>query len=506
MLIDYEYLDKLKKLRLSIVDKNGKVKIKEYNWSNPTIFKTCDINDYDAHSTYKAWNNMSLKEIPTRYPNKYSVYHFIDSLPQSEKDEIFGFNEPDIFFVDIETEIISDKPTPENPKGKVLSIAIVNKNTCFAMGLKELSDEQIDRIQNRINNEYGKKFGKTYKFKYKYYLNEYDMLNEFFNKYTPIMTVITGWFFVGKKAFDWIYLVNRAKKLTIDPAVSSPSKKLQAAYNPDGIAPNEKDYSEIPLHRMIIDYLQLYKKWDTTISVKEADQLDFVAGKLLGVKKVSYESNLKVLYNDNFEDFIFYNVIDSVLVQLIHEKQRYIDTLYGIATFTKITASKAFSTLNVSEGLFRNDLRSEKNILLCKNLTSSYSAEDGLDDISEDIKGGWVKDPRVGMWKWVCCFDFASLYPTTMRQFNISSDSYKGLLTKDGKYAVFNNIKQPILDTDIVLINGTVFKAEVGVITKLLTSTYQGRKDFKGNMGKAEEEMKNKQKQLKLLEEALKMK
>jgi len=32
---------------------------------------------------------------------------------------------------------------------------------------------------------------------------------------------------------------------------------------------------------------------------------------------------------------------------------------------------------------------------------------------------------------WTCCYDFASLYPTTMRQFNISADSYKGFVNRD---------------------------------------------------------------------------
>jgi hypothetical protein len=94
-------------------------------------------NDYDAHPHYKAWNGTKLKETPSRYPNKYSIYNFIDSLPKEERDEIYEFHEPKIFFVDIETEILSDKPQPENPKGKVLSIAIVCGETCVAMGLKQ---------------------------------------------------------------------------------------------------------------------------------------------------------------------------------------------------------------------------------------------------------------------------------------------------------------------------------------------------------------------------------
>ena len=41
------------------------------------------------------------------------------------------------------------------------------------------------------------------------------------------------------------------------------------------------------------------------------------------------------------------------------------------------------------------------------------------------IAGGWVKDPVVGLNQWVVCYDFASLYPTTQRQFFISIITFK---------------------------------------------------------------------------------
>ena len=47
------------------------------------------------------------------------------------------------------------------------------------------------------------------------------------------------------------------------------------------------------------------------------------------------------------------------------------------------------------------------------------------------VKGGWVKDPVVGMNSWTCCYDFASLYPTTIQELNISADSYRGALQMD---------------------------------------------------------------------------
>jgi hypothetical protein len=55
--------------------------------------------------------------------------------------------------------------------------------------------------------------------------------------------------------------------------------------------------------------------------------LDFVSNKLVGVDKIKYSGSLQKLYEDDFETFMYYNAVDSVLVQKIHEARNYISII-----------------------------------------------------------------------------------------------------------------------------------------------------------------------------------
>ena len=463
MLIDYEY--KNKKLILSYIDKSGNIKLKYKNWENSTKFIQTSDNDPEKHPKYVTWDGRSVKEIYSKYPNKYSVYDYIDTFTEEEQKELYEYNEPNIFFVDIENEITDSKPQPHLAQNKILSISIVHKNKAMVMGFNPLSEKEQRSIQNDINNDYGKKFNKEYEFKYLQYNNEYELLLNFFKVFVPKMAVMTGWYFIS---YDWVYLVNRARKIDIDPSIASFTGNLRES-NPN----DPKDYAELPAHRIIIDYMEIFEKWDTSIKVKESKELDFVADKVLGVKKVNYEGNLKYLYENDFKKFIYYNAVDSILVQLIHEKMKYADILYSIATLSRITVTTALSTLAVTEGILRKKLRDQKNIVLVKNDSLS---------VGGSVKGGWVKDPIKGMAEWTVCFDFSSLYPTTMRQNNISADCYKGQRIKDKNYAMFNGHEIELSPDDIITINNSVFKKEDGVVTQVMTDIFAQRKSFKNKM------------------------
>jgi hypothetical protein len=51
------------------------------------------------------------------------------------------------------------------------------------------------------------------------------------------------------------------------PNVASFTKKLIPSFD-------DNVYWEMPAHRLIVDYMELYKKWDTSIKVKESQSLD----------------------------------------------------------------------------------------------------------------------------------------------------------------------------------------------------------------------------------------
>jgi DNA polymerase elongation subunit (family B) len=413
MLIDTQYNSSSKKLITSYVDKTGKLKMKYFDWAHPSKYEKCNDNDTERDLVFKSWDGHSVKKVPVNFPDRYAVYEFLDALPQSEQDEIFEYNLPDIYFVDIETDRGDDGFAPPSDEvdndgnvtrkaatEAILSISVVYENKIILMGIKELSLEAQKRIHNKTN-EYFKKDNVVYEFRYVRYDDEFDMIYNFFNKMVPEMPVITGWNFVN---YDWAYLVNRSRLLTktingreqrIDPTVSSPTGRLEKIWNPIPGSPS----IELPVHRMIFDYMQLYE-----ISV---------SGKLVGVDKIKYDGQLDQLYHDDFEKFMYYNAVDSVLVQKIHDARNYISIIYGISTLAKIKistvinqSSSSLASLAITEGVLRNRFREQDNVVLFKDSNDKPEAQ--------GIAGGWVKDPVVGMNRWCVTYDFASICPKSI--------------------------------------------------------------------------------------------
>jgi DNA polymerase elongation subunit (family B) len=497
MLVDCQYLSNTKRLIISYVNKTGDIKLKYYDWDNPTKYVVCEPDDKDRDLNYRSCDGKPVKKIPVSQPDRYSVYDFLDALPEKEKEEIFEFNLPKIYFVDIETEIIDGFPDAETAPTRVLSISIVYDDKIILLGLKDMPEDMQKRIKDNTN-KYFEKFGTEYKFKYIKYDDEFDMMYNFFYKMIPKMPLITGWNFVN---YDWVYLVNRARKLkktvngkeyTIDPAVSSLTKRLNKVWMSN---------QEIPAHRMIFDYMQLYEICDTSIKVKESSSLDFVSSKLVGVEKIKYNGSLQKLYEDDFETFMYYNAVDSVLVQKIHESRNYISIIYAISSLARIkivdvisSVNNALGSLAITEGMLRNRFREQEKIVLFRG--------DKNNNDNAGIVGGWVKDPIQGLNQWVVCYDFASLYPTTQRQFFIAPETFVGVKDPNRPDYCDNGVK---IDPQkhVVCVNGVVFEKRNSPTLKMLEEVYADRKKNKKIMMKKKDELKKVLDEIKQLEAEL---
>jgi len=496
MLIDTQYLNNSKRLVVSYVDKTGDIKLKYYEWDNPKKYVVCDDDDKDRHPTFKSWDGKNVKHEEVNTPDRYAIYEFLDSLPEKEKEEIFEYNLPNIYFVDIETEIVDGFPDAETAPTKVLSISIVYDDKIILLGLKDMPADMQERIKDNTN-KYFAKFGSNYKLKYIKYEDEFDMMYAFFYKMIPKMPLITGWNFIN---YDWVYLVNRARKLKkyvngreydINPAVSSLTKRLNKVW-----MSNE----EMPAHRMIFDYMQLYEICDTSIKVKESSSLDFVSSKLVGVEKIKYTGSLQRLYEDDFETFMYYNAVDSVLVQKIHEARNYISIIYAISSLARIKIVDVISQMNnalgslaITEGVLRNRFREQENIVLFRG--------EKTEGENVGIAGGYVMDPKTGMNQWVVTYDFKSLYPFCQQQWYIAPENFVGIQNPNNKEYCDNGIK--ITSDDVVCVNKVVFKKKDSPTIKMLKDVSNDRQSAKKTMMKKKEELKIILDEIKMLEAEL---
>ena len=501
MLVDSQYLKSSKRLVLSYIDKTGKTKLKYYEWENPVKYQNCDIYDQDKHPTFKSWDGKPVKKVPCAYPDRYAIYEFLDALPAKEKEELFEYNEPEIYFIDIETEIVDGFPDAETAPTKVLAISVVYGDKIILMGTRDMPEDMQKRIIDKTNI-YFAKFNVSYKFKYIKFKDEFDMLKSFFEEMVPKMTCLTGWNFIN---YDWMYLYNRSKQLVktvngvdigIDVNASSPTRKINDVF---------MSTYKLPAHKLIFDYMQLYEAFDTSIKVKESSSLDYVSSKLVGVEKIKYTGSLQKLYEDDFETYMYYNTVDSVLVQKIHDSKKYISIIFAVSALSKIKTldvispiKSALASLAITEGVLRDKFRDMENIVLFRPENKESGGE------NEALAGGWVKDPVQGMNLWVVCYDFASLYPTTQLQFFISPENFYGIQKENDK-TMCTNERKIDLNEHVVCVNGVVFKKHMSPTLRMLEDVYADRKKAKKVMMTKKEELKEVMDEIKMLESELEM-
>ena len=151
----------------------------------------------------------------------------------------------------------------------------------------------------------------------------------------------------------------------------------------------------------------------------------------------------------------------------------------------------SLGSLAITEGVLRNRFREQENIVLFRNKKDSLKAQ--------GIEGGWVKDPVVGMNKWVVVYDFASLYPKSQTQFFIAPENFVGLVSPNNEN-ICTNGKKIDKSIHVVCVNGAVFEKRESPTIKMLIDVYNGRKIYKNKMLAKKQELKDIQNKIRDLE------
>jgi DNA polymerase elongation subunit (family B) len=458
-MINIEQLDD--RFRVSHFGKDGKVKFKDIAIPKSEKYKWELAGPERKDAFYQTWDEKPVKKTRSYFLGKFRTEEFFTSLPDEVTKELYEFNQPEVWFCDIEVEVGEEFPDPKVAATPVLTVALVNsEGQVYVLGLKKLSSDQILSIRKKINS-YFANFQQDILFQYEHFESEAEMMYTLFDTWFKKIPLLTGWNFIG---FDWTYLVNRAKRIGIDPTRCSVNGVLQGDNN-------------IPMHKVIVDYLELYKKWDRVIKIKENNKLETVATAALGVSKIKYNGTFMDLYTTDFETYVYYNAVDTFLVYLIDKKLKTLQTFLMLGNVTKVEALKAFSPIWMTEVLVAREFYTRKRVVAeMKKATKTSSFE-----------GAYVKQPKPGLHEWIATFDFASLYPSTMRQWNISPETFKGknlehleenwLKTASG--GVFDNTEDSVLRTILTLYfnqrkeaknKSFVLEMEIDYLKKVLVS------------------------------------
>lgn len=297
--------------------------------------------------------------------------------------------------LDIETDSEGGFPNIETADREVIAITIRKNDNSLVFGMKPYTPESNNIVYIQCENERVllEKFIRAWR------------SDEF------LPDVITGW---NVEFFDMPYLINRIRRILGDSYVRklSPFEKLTT--RKFELAGREIVH-ETPVGVNILDYLGLYRKF--SFSQQESFKLDHIAFIELGERKLDYHElgfeTLDEFYKGDFRNFINYNIRDVDLVYRLDEKLKFLEQVYALAYDAKVNYIDTLTTVGMWDVIIHN-------YLLQQGIVVPQSKKNKKD---RQIEGAYVKDPQVGLHRWVCSFDLNSLYPHLMMQYNISPDT-----------------------------------------------------------------------------------
>ena len=401
----------------------------------------------DALRKYKDVENMEI------FGQSNYVYQYIsDYYPQENID--YDLSKIKVAIIDIEVASEHGFPNPENAAEEVIAISIKIDDIIRVYGCSDFITNEENVVYNQCTNE-------------KHLLESF--LSDWSDDYPDI---ITGW---NTKTFDIPYLVNRIEQVF----GSGSSRKL----SPWGYVKEQKIFvaggREAQTYEIYgisgIDYMDTYKKF--TYINRESYSLNYIAYTELGEKKLDYSeyATLHTLYKEDFQRFIDYNIKDVILVDRLEQKTKLMEMVISLGYMAKCNFADVFAQTRMWDSIIYNHLLKSKIVIPQKKKSSG-----------EPYEGAYVKEPHIGMHKWVVSFDLNSLYPHLIMQYNISPET---IIDRDKLPSAVKEFASKVPDVESLLISSldtSVLKENNLSVTP---NNEYWRRDFQGFLPKLMEKM-----------------
>jgi len=395
--------------------------------------------------------------------NNYVAQFIADKYP-----DIIPYDIKKINVGNIDIEVASDDgfPEPGEAKHPVISIAYLS-STSKVYHVWGLGEWSLDNCELDLNG---------YMVQYRQCKDEEDLILKFLTYWTHnCPDIITGW---NIRLFDIPYLINRTTRILGEKISKQYSPFGITKYRQIGIKGKEMDAYEIYGVQQV-DYFDLFQKFGFTYGNQASYALDHIASVVLGAKKLSYTEygSLHGLYKNNHQKFIDYNIRDVQVVDDIDKQTSLMDLALIVAYKGGVNYSDAFGTTGIWDSIIYRYLNKLK-----------IAVPPSTRKNKESYPGGYVKEPKVGMSKWVTSFDLNSLYPNLIVQYNMSPETLvtgSDDFTASGvEYYLDNPIHEDALDRDLsVAVNGSMYrKDERGVLPTIIIGLYDERRDVKKDM------------------------
>lgn len=423
MIIDRTWNKREQKLTISYVDKQGN---RQFYHKYLHHIKTYE---YDPNGKYDTWNGKKCsavyKDTSNYTPNEFDILEFMYELDKPMLDILHAQYFPKLYFFDIETEYSDEFPYPDKAEYKVTAISLVGPDmSCIVFGLHDLNEASKKLFRDRYmdfinNNEFAKNIlkaqGHEPKVLYQYFDSEQDLLKHFFNIIMTKVSAIAGW---NSYRFDWLYLVNRIKRLFGDGEATKMVKNGSPTHEIRMIQFEEMDGTRIrvmaPSHTLVLDYMELVKQYDYILRPYESYSLDWVGEHAVKANKIKYNGGLQQLYERDPEWYYFYNAVDSLIGMLIHKRLKCLESPCAVDSVTLVPlmaamGQVALTTANVFEEFYKDN----------KKVVWDY---DAIERNKAEYKGAFCGCVP-GRYSYCVCDDYASLYPSQIITCNMSFEN-----------------------------------------------------------------------------------
>jgi len=346
----------------------------------------------------------------------------------------YDVSQINVAFIDIETSTETGFPQMGDPQEEILLITVIIKKKAWTLSTRPVKNNNTD--------------SKILLFK-----TEHDLLNAFREILARFSVhIITGW---NVKYFDIPYIINRMNKV----CGSNMTKKLSPFNDVEVVEQFNQgrlQYEGIIYGIMVLDYLELYQKFE--LSPRESYKLDYIGEVEVGQNKLPYDGTFKEFYSGTYEPidappedapelttacwkrkelraslgathpeylafdaevkqlawdtFVEYNIIDTILVQRIDAKLRFIDVAINMAFKSKCNFDDVYRVTRIWDNIIFMYLVDQK---IHPEFNPSFSGS--------GYEGAFVKPTIPGKYEWLASFDVESLYPSLIIQYNISPDT-----------------------------------------------------------------------------------
>jgi DNA polymerase elongation subunit (family B) len=391
------------------------------------------------------------------FGNENPIYQYIaDEFP--DKIE-FDMNSIKTYYLDIETTSEFGGVDVESAREQILLITLMDYKTkqTVTFGSRPFNK----RLENNTYIECK---------------NEAELLTKFlvfWEKSYP--EIVSGW---NIETFDIPYLVKRIQKTLGENAAKmlSPWKYIRSKEIIDRRTDKTQEAFEI-YGVNTIDYLPFFKKY-AGIGV-ENNKLDTVAKEVLNESKLDHEEydTFADFYTKNWNLFVEYNIVDTVLIDKLEKKLRLIQLSVTLAMDSKVNPEDTLSQGRMWDAIIYNHLLA-KNIII--------PVKSSPQEKTEKYVGAYVKEPQIGKFKWVVTFDVSSLYPSLIRTFNISPET---LVQTPNSYVSVDNIVNEALKIEpehkqySICPNGSMYRNDKkGFLPTIMEEMFNERIVYKKKM------------------------